>query len=51
MCLMLTGEARLWYESFRLINADWTELKKTHSDTIIQRLMFMYIVQDRLPHS
>ena len=23
-CLMLTGEARLWYESLRPINADWT---------------------------
>ena len=25
-CLTLTREARLWYESLRLINADWTEL-------------------------
>ena len=28
-CLMLTGEARLWYESLRLINVDWTELQNT----------------------
>ena len=28
-CLMLTGEARLWYESLRLINADWTELQNS----------------------
>ena len=26
-CLTLTGEARLWYESLRLINADLTELQ------------------------
>ena len=26
-CLMLTGKARLWYESLRPINADWTELQ------------------------
>ena len=26
-CLTLTGEARLWYKSLRLINADWTELQ------------------------
>ena len=24
-CLILTGEARLWYESLRPINTDWTE--------------------------
>ena len=24
--IMLTREARLWYESLRLINTDWTEL-------------------------
>ena len=24
---MLAEEARLWYESLRLINADWTELQ------------------------
>ena len=28
-CLTLTGEARLWYESLRLINADWTELQNS----------------------
>ena len=28
-CLMLTGEARLWYKSLRLINADWTELQNS----------------------
>ena len=28
-CLMLTGEARLWYESLRLINADWTDLQNS----------------------
>ena len=27
-CLTLTGEARLWYESLRLINADWIGLAK-----------------------
>ena len=26
-CLTLVGEARLWYESLRLINADWEELQ------------------------
>ena len=26
-CLTLTGEARLWYKSLRLIYADWTELQ------------------------
>ena len=26
-CLTLTGEARLWYESLRLINIDWLELQ------------------------
>ena len=26
-CLTLVGEARLWYKSLRLINADWEELK------------------------
>ena len=26
-CLTLKGEARLWYESLRLINTDWTELQ------------------------
>ena len=26
---MLTGEARLWYESLRPINADWTELQNS----------------------
>ena len=26
-CLTLTGEARLWYESLRLINVDWIELQ------------------------
>ena len=26
-CLTLTGEARLWYESLRLINIDWLGLK------------------------
>ena len=26
-CLTLTEEARLWYESLRLINTDWTELQ------------------------
>ena len=25
--LTLVGEARLWYESLRLINADWEELQ------------------------
>ena len=27
--LTLTGEARLWYQSLRLINVDWTELKNS----------------------
>ena len=27
--LTLTGEARLWYDSLRLINADWTELQNS----------------------
>ena len=26
-CLTLTGEARLWYKSLRLINADWLGLQ------------------------
>ena len=26
-CLTLTGEARLWYESLRLINTDWIGLQ------------------------
>ena len=26
-CLTLVGEARLWYESLRLINTDWEELQ------------------------
>ena len=26
-CLTLVGEARLWYESFRLINVDWVGLQ------------------------
>ena len=28
-CLILTGEARLWYKSLRLINVDWAELKNS----------------------
>ena len=28
-CLTLTGEARLWYESLRLINVDWLRLQNT----------------------
>ena len=28
-CLILTGEARLWYESLILINIDWTELQNS----------------------
>ena len=28
-CLTLTGEARLWYESLRPINADWVGLQNT----------------------
>ena len=28
-CLTLTGEARLWYESLRQINVDWTELQNS----------------------
>ena len=28
-CLTLTGEARLWYESLRLINKDWVGLQNT----------------------
>ena len=28
-CLMLTGEARVWYESLRLINVDWKELQNS----------------------
>ena len=28
-CLTLTGEARLWYESLRLINTDWMELQNS----------------------
>ena len=27
LCLTLIGEARLWYESLRLINADWVDLQ------------------------
>ena len=27
VCLTLIGEARLWYESFRLINVDWIGLQ------------------------
>ena len=34
--LTLTGEARLWYESLRLINADW-DRTKTHLSSNIQR--------------
>ena len=26
-CLTLVGEARLWYESLRLINAEWDNLQ------------------------
>ena len=26
-CLTLTGQARLWYESLRLINIDWVGLQ------------------------
>ena len=28
-CLTLRGEARLWYKSLRLINADWIELQNS----------------------
>ena len=28
-CLMLTGEANLWYESLRLINVDWAGLQNS----------------------
>ena len=28
-CLTLTGEARLWYESLRLTNADWVGLQNS----------------------
>ena len=28
-CLTLTREARFWYESLRLINADWAGLQKS----------------------
>ena len=28
-CLTLTGEARLWYKSLRLINIDWLGLQNT----------------------
>ena len=28
-CLTLMGEARLWYESLRLINTDWIELQNS----------------------
>ena len=28
-CLTLIGEARLWYESLRLINTDWIELQNS----------------------
>ena len=28
-CLMLTGEARLWYKSLRPMNVDWTELQNS----------------------
>ena len=28
-CLTLTGEARLWYQSLRLINVDWLGLQNT----------------------
>ena len=28
-CLTLTGKARLWYESLRLINVDWVGLQNT----------------------
>ena len=27
--MTLTGEARLWYKSLRLINVDWTELQNS----------------------
>ena len=30
-CLTLVGEARLWYESFKLINVDWVGLQNTFS--------------------
>ena len=30
-CLTLTGEARLWYDSLRLINADWIGLQNSFS--------------------
>ena len=36
-CLTLTGEARLWYKSLGLINADWIGLQ------IPFRQMLMYI--------
>ena len=28
-CLTLTGEARLWYKSLRLINFNWIELQNS----------------------
>ena len=28
-CLTLTGEARLWYQSLRLINVDWIGLQNS----------------------
>ena len=36
-CLTLTGEARLWYESLRLINADWVGLQNCLGNSIQKR--------------
>ena len=46
-CLTLTGEARLWYESIRPIEMDWTDSKNTLGSNIPrlvvqERNIFMY---------
>ena len=35
-CLALIGEARLWYESLRPINADWVSLKICSDSNILR---------------
>ena len=35
-CLTLVGEARLWYESLRLINIDWVHLQNISDSSIIK---------------
>ena len=36
-CLTLTGEARLWYKSLRLINKDWAGLQNTFRPAVFLR--------------